>query len=102
MVEDSKYSESRRKAGSRRPPLVLVIALVVIVVGQARAQQTHRLQATPDTVAYGYYWSEAKPALRIASGDIVDVDTLLTNSPTGLARAGVPDDKIQASLKALV
>jgi hypothetical protein len=49
-----------------------------------------------------YYWAEAKPALRIASGDIIDVDTLLTNSPTGLARAGVPDDKIQASLKAIV
>ena len=50
----------------------------------------------------GHYWAEAKPALRIASGDIIDVDTLLTNSPTGLARAGVPDDKIQASLKAIV
>src|SRR5262249_37932266 len=36
------------------------------------------------------------------SGDIIDVDTLLTNSPTGLARAGVPDAKIQASLKAIV
>ena len=40
--------------------------------------------------------------LRIASGDIIDVDTLLTNSPAGLTRAGVPDDKIQASLKAIV
>jgi acetamidase/formamidase len=65
------------------------------------APRTHRLEATPDTVAYGYYWSEAKPVLRIASGDIVDVDTLLTNSPNGLTRAGVPADKIQASLKAI-
>jgi acetamidase/formamidase len=40
--------------------------------------------------------------LRIASGDIIDVDTLLTNTPVGLAKAGVPDDKIQASLKAVV
>ena len=53
------------------------------------APKTHRLEATPSTVAYGYYWSEAKPVLRIASGDIIDVDTLLTNTPTGLARAGV-------------
>jgi len=53
-------------------------------------------------VAYGYYWSEAKPALRIASGDIIDVDTLLTNTPAGLSRAGVPDNKIQDSLKAIV
>jgi acetamidase/formamidase len=81
----------------------LVVASVTCVpLLTAQQPKTHRLEATPATVAYGYYWSEAKPALRIASGDIVDVDTLLTNSPTGLARAGVPDDKIQASLKAIV
>jgi len=68
----------------------------------AQTPKTHRLEATPATIAYGYYWSEAKPALRIASGDIIDVDTLLTNSPTGLQRAGVPDAKIQSSLKAIV
>jgi acetamidase/formamidase/ketosteroid isomerase-like protein len=68
----------------------------------APAPTTHRLEATPATVAYGYYWSEAKPALRIASGDIIDADTLLTNTPTGLARAGVADDRIQASLKSIV
>src|SRR5204863_4674984 len=45
---------------------------------------------------------EAKPALRIASGDIIDVDTLLTNSPNGLGRARVPPEKIQESLKAIV
>jgi acetamidase/formamidase len=74
---------------------------VAALLGQTRVPKTHRLEATPATVAVGYYWSEARPALRIASGDIVDVDTLLTNSPAGLARAGVADDKIQASLKAI-
>jgi acetamidase/formamidase len=64
--------------------------------------KTHRLEATPATVAYGYYWSDAKPVLSIASGDIIDVDTLLTNTPAGLAKAGIPDEKIQASLKAVV
>jgi acetamidase/formamidase len=68
----------------------------------AQSPRTHRLEATPATVAYGYYWSDAKPALRIASGDIIDVDTLLTNSPAGLQRAGVPDDRIQPSLKTIV
>src|SRR6478752_7194471 len=78
-------------------------ALTTVAMAQTPATpKTHRLLATPSTVAYGYYWAEAKPALRIASGDIIDVDTLLTSSPTGLARAGVPDDKIQASLKAIV
>src|SRR5262245_45922727 len=82
--------------------VAIVFALGSISGAQSRPPKTHRLEATPATVAYGYYWAEAKPALRIASGDIIDVDTLLTNSPTGLARAGVPDDKIQASLKAIV
>jgi len=77
------------------------LALGCVALG-AQSPKTHRLEATPDTVAYGYYWSDAKPALRIASGDIVDVDTLLTNSPQGLARAGVPEDKVQASLKRIV
>ncbi len=68
----------------------------------ARSPVTHRLEATPSTIAYGYYWSEAPPVVRIASGDIIDVDTLLTNTPAGLAKAGIPDDKIQQSLKAIV
>jgi len=81
---------------------IACLAAAVSLSGQTRAPQTHRLEATPSTIAYGYYWSEAKPALRIASGDIIDVDTLLTNSPTGLARAVVPDAKIQQSLKTIV
>ena len=77
-------------------------ALGMLLAAQARSPQTHRLEATPATVAYGYYWSEAKPVLAIQSGDIIDVDTLLTNTPAGLAKGGVPDQKIQASLKAIV
>src|SRR5215813_9528503 len=68
----------------------------------APGPRTHRLEATPTTVAYGYYWSQTAPVLRIASGDIIDVDTLLTNTPTGLAKAGVPEAKIQPSLKTIV
>jgi acetamidase/formamidase len=80
------------------------IGMVVMISTQVAAAgpKTHRLEVTPATVAYGYYWSEAPPVLRIASGDIVDVDTLLTNTPAGLTKAGVPDAKIQASLKAVV
>jgi acetamidase/formamidase len=82
---------------------ILTCSAVAVVAATAwpgaQSPKTHRLEAKPETVAYGYYWSEAKPVLRIASGDIIDVDTLLTNSPQGLARAGVPDDKIEQSLK---
>src|SRR5947209_19054763 len=88
-----------------RAPFLTAGALAAVASAagvRAQAPKTHRLEATPSTVAYGYYWSDAKPALRIASGDIIDVDTLLTNSPMGLARAGVPDNKIQDSLKSIV
>jgi acetamidase/formamidase len=77
-------------AGSHAPSLV------------AQAPRTHRLEATPATVAYGYYWAEAAPVLRVASGDVIDVDTLLTNTPAGLERAGVPPEKVQASLRRIV
>jgi acetamidase/formamidase len=79
-----------------------VVALGTMLAASAQPPKTHRLEATPSTVVYGYYWSDAKPVLHIDSGDIIDVDTLLTNTPAGLAKAGVPDQKIQASLKAIV
>jgi acetamidase/formamidase len=80
------------------------VALGTLLVAHAQPSQpkTHRLEATPSTVVYGYYWSQAQPVLRIDSGDIIDVDTLLTNTPEGLAKAGVPENKIQASLKTIV
>ena len=82
--------------------LVVICLSSAVALSQTSQPKVHRLEATPSTVAYGYYWAEAKPALKIASGDIIDVDTLLTNSPTGLSRAGVPDNKIQESLKSIV
>jgi acetamidase/formamidase len=85
----------------KRPALVLLTLVAAASAGSAQSPRTHRLEAAPETVAYGYYWADATPVLRIASGDIVDVDTLLTNTPNGLLRAGVADDRIQASLKAV-
>src|SRR5437867_1500401 len=90
---------------NNRRLLIAIASLIsagVSALSARSAPKTHRLEATPATVAYGYYWSDARPVLRIASGDIVDVDTLLTNSPMGLERAGVPPAKIQESLKAIV
>jgi acetamidase/formamidase len=85
---------------------LLATLMVVCALGSVGANsqkpRTHRLEATPQTVAYGYYWAEARPVLRIASGDIIDVDTLLTNTPERLQRAGVRPEEIQSSLRAIV
>ena len=53
-------------------------------------------------MAYGYYWSEAKPALRIRSGDIVNVETMLTNTPAGLERIGVRPQDVPQNLRDIV
>jgi len=62
----------------------------------------YTLKATPSTVAYGYYWSQAKPALRIKSGDTVSIQTMLTNTPDRLAALGVKPEDIEPELRAIV
>jgi acetamidase/formamidase len=85
-----------------RQAAITASVIFLILSPLAARQRTHRLEATSSTIAYGYYWSEAIPVLRVASGDVIDVDTLLTNTPAGLQRAGIAADRIQASLKAIV
>jgi acetamidase/formamidase len=80
---------------------VLTVLVLVGAAAFAAEPKVHRLEATPSTIAYGWYDAAGTPVLRIASGDIIDVDTLLTNTPAGLTRAGVPADQIQESLKAI-
>ncbi|HTE45962.1 MAG TPA: acetamidase/formamidase family protein [Gemmatimonadaceae bacterium] len=70
--------------------------------GALAAQKVHQLPASPTTVAYGYYWSEAKPAIRIKSGDIVEIETMLTNTPMGLERMGVKPEDIPQNLRDIV
>ena len=78
--------------------LLLVLAPAVTL---AQKPKVHKLPATPETVAWGYYSALAKPALSIASGDIIEVETLLTNSPTRLESAGLPAGEVEASLRAI-
>ena len=76
--------------------LAMLAALALATGAQA---ETFALHVTPATVAWGNYSAAAKPVLRIHSGDTVIFDTVLTNSPAGLAKNGVPADQIQQSLK---
>jgi acetamidase/formamidase len=67
--------------------------------GGEAGPRTHELKATPKTVAWGYYDASAKPVLRIKSGDVVEVHTLLTNSPAGLEAAFVPPKEVEQALR---
>ena len=84
------------------PRLATLILASSLAATTAGAQRLHRLPATPSTVAYGYYWSLAKPVLTINSGDIVEIETMLTNSPAGLERMGVKPEEIPQNLRDIV
>ncbi|MGI4830073.1 MAG: acetamidase/formamidase family protein, partial [Janthinobacterium lividum] len=47
----------------------------------AAAQNTQTLQATPSTVAWGYYSAHAKPAITVHTGDTVVMQTASTCGP---------------------
>ena len=68
--------------GARRPPII-----------NSRPRPAQWRGATTGT--------EAKPVLRIKSGDTVAIQTMTTSSPTSLANAGVKDEDIQPELKAI-
>jgi acetamidase/formamidase len=59
----------------------------------------HELKASPKTVAWGHYDAKTPPVLRIKSGDSVEVQTLITSSPTRLEGAGVAPDQVEQSLR---
>jgi acetamidase/formamidase len=76
--------------------------LAVLALASAPATAaTYELSATPTTIAWGHYDATSKPVMTVKSGDTVVVHTLLTNSPAGLAKAGVAAADIEPSLKAV-
>ena len=75
----------------------------LIAAAAALAQQpnTYKLKAGPRTVVWGYYSASAPPALRVHSGDTVEMETLITNSPARLEAAGVAPAQIEPALRAI-
>src|SRR5215212_10020750 len=81
---------------------VLVTAALLAALSPLRAQtagRTHRLMPSPRTVAWGFYDAAATPVLRIASGDVVVVGTLITSSPERLEAAGVAPGDVETALR---
>ncbi|MDA0328667.1 MAG: acetamidase/formamidase family protein [Gemmatimonadetes bacterium] len=86
--------------------LTAAAVLGVVSVGTSPAtpvgaQVTHRLVAGPATVAFGHYDPNKPGVLRIQPGDIVDVTTMLTSSPTRLQEMGLPASEVQPNLAAI-
>jgi acetamidase/formamidase len=72
--------------------------LVAIATAAALYGAEHKLKASPETLAWGHYWSASKPVLTIKSGDTVELQSVSGN-PANLERAGLPADQIQPELR---
>jgi acetamidase/formamidase len=80
-----------------------VAALTTILFALTiNAQQTYQLKPTPKTVAWGYYDASTPPVLRIKSGDTVEIQTLITSTPSRLEGAGVKPADVEQSLRDIV
>src|ERR1044071_1396263 len=78
--------------------ILTALALVSSTQGQSK---THELKLTPQNIHWGYYDAKVKPVLRIASGDTIRVETMIARGLERVRLAGVKEDEIPDSLKAV-
>src|SRR5262245_5643391 len=79
---------------------ILVVTAALLLSGRqvAGQQVNHRLLPTPQTVTWGYFDARTPPALRVRSGDVVEIETLVAFTVGGLEAAGLRRDQIQPAL----
>ena len=92
----AKYLEFSRTATAMKIDpccsIFIVRAAFVSSLSLWAQQATYKLKPMPKTVAWGYNDAKATPVLRVKSGDKVQIDTLIANSPKRLEETGVPDN----------
>src|ERR1041385_488492 len=76
-----------------------ILGLIALLASTAHAQQPLQLKPTPKTVAWGYYDASTPPVMRVKSGDTIEIQTLITSSPTRLEGAGVKPENVEQSLR---
>lgn len=75
--------------------------LAFVAVASAQTPRVHDLPLTPEHVHWGYYDARIPPALRVASGDRVRVETMVAGGLQRLRLAGATEAEIPESLKAV-
>jgi acetamidase/formamidase len=113
-ADSARNTGARRTATPRRDSLMLTSTLPLmrrallsslagLTMGRAILAQgtptSHRIMPSPTTVAWGYYDAAATPVLRVRSGDVIEVGTLITSSPQRLEGAGVAPKDVEQSLR---
>jgi acetamidase/formamidase len=75
-------------------------AVVTVALAQGTGRM-HDLPLAPQNVHWGYYDSRVKPAVRVASGDRVRLETMVARGVERLKLAGVSDADIPESMRAV-
>ena len=79
--------------------ILWLLSLPAAAQQKGTATNPYILNPSSTTVAWGNYWSEMPPVLRIHSGEYVKVHTLLTSTPDRLEGAGLPPDQVEKELR---
>src|SRR5271155_1326785 len=74
--------------------------VLFLLAGSLLPAADYTLKVTPQTIAWGYYWSAAKPVLTVRSGDTVEIQTVSGN-PERLEQSGLTQDQIPAALRTI-
>jgi acetamidase/formamidase len=76
-----------------------IVAIASTITLQAQPPRVHDLPLKPESVHWGYYDPKVPPALRVASGDRVRIETMVAGGLQRLRLAGVTEAEIPESLK---
>src|SRR5260370_42536555 len=82
-----------------RSLLITTAAAALGVAGALQGPRVHDLPLVPEHVHWGYYDARVAPALRIASGDRVRVETMVAGGLQRVKLAGATEAEIPEPLK---
>jgi acetamidase/formamidase len=76
-----------------------VAAFAVITSSALVSAETHRLPLAPENVHWGYFDASVLPVLRIASGDVVELETMVARGLERMTLAGASLEDFPESMR---
>lgn len=84
-----------------KPCLPILLAMTLSTLSPVAAEN-HVLKVSAKTVVTGYYDAATPAALRVKSGDTVEIHTLGVGRPDRMEKAGLKPERVQPELRAVV
>jgi len=101
-TEVTRIDRPRRHEDTKFLTILIFVSLCLRGVPMlSQGPKTHDLPLKPESVHWGYYDARTPPALRIAPGDRVRVETMVAGGLQRLRLAGASETEIPDSLKAV-